>query len=136
MAARTNLSGVINIQSGSRTFGPVTIADDVRGFQIELARSTTATPTIWPNQTTTVDLAVEISLDGGATWLAMGGFGGHGGIYVRRDLTEQTHTYYSTNFPAGAARQVRVHTVVAGGPLRTRVSLVTDAGDFRAIVRP
>jgi hypothetical protein len=135
-ATRTDISGLLNIATGSRVFGPVTVADNVVGFQLELARSTLTAPTIWPNVLTTVSVTFAVSFDGGVTWIIFGGFESSGGIYVDRHGVTPEFIYYSTSLPPGVGRQVRANTVVQGGPLRTRVSIVTDTVPGDQIVRP
>src|SRR4051812_5826333 len=64
------------------------IAVDVRSIKLTLQRCTTATPTIWPQLTTFVNLELSGSFDGGATWIPMGAWGAFGGIFIRRDGSE------------------------------------------------
>ena len=112
--------------NGIRTFGPVGIDDGLTRVGFELARCTTLEPTIWPDVSTTIELSVEMSLDGGVEWVSCGGFTAQGGIHVRRDDIEAPVSSYTTWLPAGTNRQARGTLVITNGPLRTSGSVIIE----------
>lgn len=104
--------------------GPIDIPGGVTAIAFELQRCTTATPTVWPNESTEIDVSIWITVDGVETFVC--GFGARGGIVSKIDGAELTHTHASVSVPSGSVRTMRVEATIAGGPLRTTVSVTTD----------
>lgn len=110
-----------NYPDGTQTFGLASIADNITQIILKFARCTTATPTIWPNETTILVFKSEISIDGGNRWDGISGFTAQGGIAFDRFGAELPFTLSLLIPPAGINRQIRGSLVVTGGPLRTQV---------------
>lgn len=105
--------------------GPVDLASDVTSVLFSIQRCTTATPTIWPNVSTTLEIIPEVSLDGGASWIEAGRTTNVGGISLFKG-TELAFSMSGGYLPAevnGVTRQYRVQTTIAGGPLRTSATV-------------
>lgn len=114
-----------NYANGTRNLGPLDIASDVTVIDFNIQRCTTATPTIWPNASTTLVITPEVSLDGGATWIEAGKSTNVGGISLFRG-TEVAFARSGGFIPPevnGITRQYRVSTLIAGGPLRTSATV-------------
>lgn len=116
---RSQVIPLAGYATGQRTFGPINILDAATSFYFECQRCTSADPTIWPNETTGLNLDAEISLDGGTTWIPAGGFGAVGGIFVLRSGQESALTTFETPLQPGTGRKLRVTITVTNGPLRT-----------------
>jgi hypothetical protein len=58
----------VNLQTGPNSYGPFARPANMLGFQIVMGFFTTATPTNWPNATTTAQIFIQYSYDGGNTW--------------------------------------------------------------------
>lgn len=111
-----------NYANGVRQSGSIDVADDVTSILFTIQRCTTATPTIWPNVTTTLEILPELSLDGGSTWTEVGRTTNVGGIQLSKFGTELAFAASGGYLPPaenGITRQYRVRTTIAGGPLRT-----------------
>lgn len=104
-------------------FGPIDLADDVTSSDFSIARCTTATPTIWPNVTTTIQVLPEVSIDGGVTWQGAGGFSSAGGIAFAHNGSEQPFAKGGGNLPIATGRKFRVTAIIAGGPLRSSATV-------------
>lgn len=113
-----------NYQDGNYSLGPANVPDWVTFIGVELTRCTSATPTIWPNQSTQFEAVMELSMDGGATWEAAGRVTAVGGIYVNKLGVEAQVTAFSATVTPGVGRLIRGTASIAGGPLRTEVSVV------------
>jgi hypothetical protein len=127
--AETTVLPLKNYQNGVYDFGPVDVPDAVTRVEYKIARCTTATPTIWPNATTTLTINMEYSLDGGATWWGVGGGvdGATGGIQMDKyGTSERTYEMGFGTIPSGAGRLIRGRVIIAGGPLRTSVGVVVN----------
>ena len=72
----------VSIASGSREFGPVDVPVGTTAFKISLARCTSATPTLWPNATTTIDARIVVAKDGINFDYPAGGMTASGGIVI------------------------------------------------------
>ena len=115
-----------NYANGTRQLGPLDLASDVTSVLFSIQRCTTATPTVWPNVTTTLEITPEVSLDGGSTWIEAGKTTNVGGIQPSKFGTELAFALSGGGLPAevgGVTRQYRVQTVIAGGPLRTSATV-------------
>ena len=115
-----------NYANGTRQLGPIDLASDVTSVLFSIQRCTTATPTVWPNASTTLEIIPEVSLDGGVTWIEAGRTTNVGGIQLSKFGTELAFALSGGYLPAevgGVTRQYRVQTTIAGGPLRTSASV-------------
>lgn len=108
-----------NYATGSRTTAPHTIPGQISTVTFAVARCTTADPTIWPNQSTTLEAILEVSEDGGATWNPHGSFTAEGGIAPGRFGGEAAESSGVFPFPGLASVDARLTLTVAGGPLRS-----------------
>jgi hypothetical protein len=126
--AETVVLPLANYPNQTRNFGPITIADSVTVVDFKVQRCTTATPTIWPNASTTLSIMQEISLNGGVSWMPLGGnFSAGGGIQAGKGgVGELAYSQGGGYLPVGVNRQVRGTVVIAGGPLRTTASVVIN----------
>lgn len=113
-----------NYQNGDYALGPADVPDWVKFIGVELIRCTTATPTIWPNQSTQFEAVMELSMDGGATWGLAGRVTGVGGIFVNKLGIEAPVTAFGAGIAPGVGRLIRGTASITGGPLRTQVSVV------------
>lgn len=113
-----------NYQDGSYSLGPATVPDWATSIGVELTRCTTATPTIWPNQSTQFEAVMELSMDGGATWGPAGRVTAVGGIFTNKNGVEAQVTAFGATITPGVGRLIRGAASIAGGPLRTEVSVV------------
>lgn len=111
-----------NYANGTRVLGPIDIADDVTSVDFSIQRCTTATPTIWPNSTTILEIIPEVSIDGGASWIEAGRSVSPGGISFLRGV-EVAFSASGGSLPAGTDRQYRVTTIITGGPLRSTATV-------------
>ena len=96
---------------------PDTSANEQVVLDVAVPRSTILQPGIWDDPTVFVAVDTYASLDGGATWIYAGGFGAWGGVHVRKDGTDATHSRMSVPYPPGL-KGVLVKTIVqAAAPL-------------------
>jgi hypothetical protein len=110
-----------NYPNGSRATPFRAIPDDCTRVSVEVARCTTADPTIWPNVSTALDLNIDISLDGGQT-VAFSAQSGHivGGIQKGLHGLEAAVTRITLDgLTPGPNRAARLSGNITGGPLRT-----------------
>ena len=118
--AKTQQLPLNNYATGSYTFTKAT-PNGLSGFMLEIGRCTTATPTIWPNATTELDIMVIPSFDGGATFDAnakIGFAGAFGGILADpKNGIEHTVTSFGGRFSPQEPTAVRVDIVIRGGPI-------------------
>jgi hypothetical protein len=109
-----------NYPNGSRSTSFRSIPDNATRISVEVARCTTADPTIWPNASTMLDLSIDLSTDGGNTFLRATSGQIAGGIQPGLHGQEATVTRISmVDIPPGTGRSVRLSAVISGGPLRT-----------------
>lgn len=122
---RTNVIPLATYPAGTRQIPSRNMNNNVIGYGIEIARCTTATPLIWPDPASTIEINVEVSFNGGTTWVSGGGFMAYGGIYIRRDGTEAA---ISSNLIMGIpdvnGRRIRA-TVTLSHDIYTSATLVT-----------
>jgi hypothetical protein len=116
--SRTVVIPLEDYPTGTTQMTARNISDAANFLHFEFLRSTTATPTIWPNESTKLNFDMEGSFDG-VTWTPAGGFGASGGIHVSRDGSEAPITTVTVPLPAGTNRQLRATAVITAGPLRT-----------------
>lgn len=109
--------------SGQWTSPEVDIADDVTSVDFSIQSCTTATPTIWPNAATVLDVVPECSVDGGVTWGEAGAsHGTPGGIKMFKGH-ELDFVRCGGSLPTAPGRKFRVTTTITNGPLRSLVNL-------------
>lgn len=113
-----------NYQNGVYDLGPANVPDWATFIGVELTRCTAATQNIWPNESTKFDCIMELSVDGGATWVVAGGMTAIGGVYVNKNGIESQVSDFSVTVSPGVSRRVRGTVTITGGPLRTEVSIV------------
>lgn len=105
------------LQVGETTFGPATVDDDVHQATLSIDRTVSRGPTEGFNgqpATTTGDLRIEVTYDGGTTWQLCAGAGFVGGLYPDGDAGNFTESYVSVTLAAGTARRVRATVIIAG----------------------
>jgi len=114
-----------NYANGQQDFGPIDVADDVTEILFGIQRCTTATPTVWPSSSTTVEIIPQVSTDGGATYVEAGRTMNAGGIQTFKG-TELAFSQSGGSLPPpanGITRKYKVSTIVAGGPIRTSLKV-------------
>lgn len=113
-----------NYPSGTFTSAGQNVPDAATSVEFDVARCTSATPTIWPNTPTTLSLSIEFSLDGGSTWQAGGGYqNSPGGIQTNRFGVEIANNTFITTIPNGVGRKIRASVTITNGPLRSQGSV-------------
>lgn len=125
--ARTTILPLSDYPTGERTIGPANIQNGLTVLTVALSRQTTSDMTVWPSPSTTVDLKAEVTTEqgAGATWVFVSGITARGGIFLNSDGSELAETSWEVNLPAGTNRRLRVQSVIANGPLRTSVTVIT-----------
>jgi hypothetical protein len=103
--------------NGTRSFGPVAIPDAVHSLVFRVARCTSATPTIWPNEATV--LACDIEIFNNGEWRGWAGMRSEGGIASGRFGGEAAETTIGGVLPEGTGRQLRGTVTITSGPLRS-----------------
>lgn len=126
--ARTTILPLGDYPTGAQTIGPANIADGLTVLTVAIARCTAADLTIWPNASTTVDLKAEVTTQpgAGATWVFISGATAVGGILPARDGSDVPESTWTVNLPPGNNRRLRVQSIIANGPLRTSISVITE----------
>ena len=118
-----------NYPNGVRVFETPDVEPGATRWALFLDRCTTATPTIWPNVSTTLKIDAEMSTDGGVTWeYASGSSPSPGGIQIGSDgvmVGENAVYEHSAYLRPAPSRRLRISVVIAGGPLRTSGSVQT-----------
>lgn len=112
---------LVNITPGTFEFSAVAIAERSSSMMLRIARQTSLTPTFWDSESILVNGEFYVSVDGGATFQFVCGFGSSGGIFVLPDLTESPATTITCDIPNGKNRQLRAVLHVNGGSLLTRI---------------
>ena len=121
--ASTRVLPLANYGNGSRTAGPIDIGDNVRSVDFSIQRCTSLDGSIWPNESTVLEVIPEVSLDGGGTWIEAGRFKSNGGIATGRSGQEVEFTQGGGSLPVGKNRQFRVTAIITGGPLRSTATV-------------
>lgn len=111
--------------AGAASFGPASLPDEAARMTVSVARCTATDPTIWPDKTTQVLVRLEVSIDGGP-WMNGGSFGAYGGVHIRRDGTVAADSLYRSALPVGIRRRLRGALEVAGGSLRSQLTLAVS----------
>lgn len=123
---KTTVIPLADYPTGVHEFGPATVSNKAVRLGFSVARCTTATPDIWPNEATTIFVELEGSLDNGATWAEWGSWGAKGGIHVRKDGTELPESWMMGPLIAGNNRRLRIRVTITNGPLRSSGSMLVD----------
>ena len=119
--SRTLVIPLANYPTGNRSFAVGgTLSDAATLIYAELARCTSADPSIWPNQSTRVKVICEISLDGGAVWLFQASFLSEGGIVLNSHGAEVALSTMEIPLFPGTSRRARFSVEITGGPCRTQ----------------
>ena len=113
----------ISVPVGTQQLAAVNVTDGVNTVTASLARDTSGTPTLWTSASTTVQLDVEISFDGGSTWKYAFGCGSKGGILLDRGGGQSTATTVTYVIPAAAGRKMRATFTVAGSTLTSTLTV-------------
>lgn len=109
-----------NYPNGTRSTAWRALDPTITQISVEVARCTSVDPTIWPNDTTLLDLNIDLSMDGGATVFTSAGTGqAKGGIVSRNGVEADATRVTLIGIPPGANRAVRLSATITGGPLRT-----------------
>ncbi len=91
------------------------------GFQVSIARCTSADPTIWPDPNSRIKILVECSYDDGLSFPPNGGsasFEGSGGIATGK-LGEIPFSIMSCRFSPNEPNAVRITVEIINGPIKT-----------------
>lgn len=103
---------------GSQTFGPATVPDDLTSATLTIDRTVSRGGVDGLNAqpaTTTVDIIIEESDDGGTTWALRAGAGLIGGIYVSNEAGDPyLFSNVTVDLNQATGRQVRAVVVVGG----------------------
>jgi hypothetical protein len=114
-----------NYPPGEQIFGPVAVPQGLLGCVIILASCTSATPTIWPNAGSRVDISLDCSYNGGQSYqLGQFKWGQGGGIFLDKNGNERpTRVIRFDAIPPPT--HVRWTITISGGPVRTSGTLTT-----------
>jgi hypothetical protein len=111
------------LSDGVRTFGPASVADTDSRAVLTLDR-TVAGGLNSLTAATTIELAIEQSDDGGATWfLIVDGIVTGGLVPAFRGGGNAVTTTTSAYWAPGTGRQARAKMTVAGGPVAVQGTL-------------
>jgi hypothetical protein len=106
------------LTAGPHTFGPVSVPDGLMLATLTIDRTATRPNADGLNlqpATTTIDLAIWQSNDGGTTWLFRAGAGLVGGTYPSNDAGDPyTFSNVSVELLPGSGRRARADVTVAG----------------------
>jgi hypothetical protein len=108
-----------NYPTGEHNLPQRSVPDSATELYFEFARCTDATPTIWPNAATRLQMDFEGSTDG-VNWTPAGGFGAVGGIITRIGGAQIALTTVRVPLPAMTGRLLRATVTITNGPLRTQ----------------
>lgn len=108
-----------NYPTGVHNLPQRSVPDSATELYFEFQRCTSATPTIWPNTSTKLQMDFEGSTDG-VTWTPAGGFGTEGGIKTLFNGTQIALTTVRVPLPPLTGRLLRATVRITGGPLRTQ----------------
>lgn len=117
---RTQAIPLADYPSGTQNLPVTSVPDTANFFYLEIQRCTSATPTIWPNEATTLTIDLEISYDNGVTWQDFAGYQDSGGIVINHNGVEQPNSVMQAPMEPGTKRKLRGTVVIANGPLRTQ----------------
>jgi hypothetical protein len=120
----TTLIPVMNLTVGPHVFGPADVGLDESLIEVDLDRTLTPGGLNARTADTTMDIGVDMSFDGGLTWVFQGGATGiRGGTYVDPDTGQVNTEVFGVSLwnPGTAGRTVRA-TVTVYGPSSVRIS--------------
>lgn len=118
--------GAITLPSGAREFGPFARPANMVGFQVTLGRCTTATPALWSDVNSTIEIQLDASFDGGNTWSTGGAFGPlPGGIRTNR--TGEVPAWIIGASWNPLPTHIRGRVIVINGPVPTTLLVETYA---------
>lgn len=112
------------LQTGSRDFGPAAVADTDSALTLAIDRTVANGLNTQP-ASTTIDLRLFQSNDGGVTWPWMWDNTVVGGIFSRRGVQINTDEII-TKLVAGTGRQLKVTVVVSGAAVAVQGSITTS----------
>lgn len=113
---------LVTFPVGTRVFGPVSIPSAIAQATITLNRSSGAHPLDGAPSDTTVQIDVQISFDGGASWRLLASTQDYGAPRLFKDGTAVTTLSIGASLPPqqAVARQVQAAVTVTG---KTQVSV-------------
>lgn len=107
-----------NYPTGTYSIGKA-VNKGLKGFQLAVGRCTTATPTLWPNASTTLHIEIEGSYDGGVTFTGgVSSVDDIGGIKINDEGLEIVETIASANFNP-PVNYIKILITIGNGPLRS-----------------
>jgi hypothetical protein len=116
---------LLTLPVGSRTFGPHTAADAETKITLSIDRTVTGGLNSL-TAASAIEVDVQQSADGGATWQDLGAWTSVGGIYIdRHGITGAVSLGIWPLFP-GTSRKLQATVTVAGTPIAVAGSLVTQ----------
>lgn len=130
MAALNVPIPLTTLQVGPHSFGPAGVDDDVHQATITIDRTVSRPGTAGLNgqpATTTIDLAVWQSDDGGTTWFFRAAAGLAGGTYESAPGVVMGASNVSVELTPGVGRRVRADVNVGGARVAVAGSLVVQA---------
>lgn len=107
-------------------FGPVNINTNVAEIGFKLARCTSASPTVWPSESQTIEIALDLSRDNGATFAPLTRFTAAGGIARDKAGNEAAFSQVLEPVGTGPQRRLRGTITVNGGPIRTAFTAIAN----------
>lgn len=122
MAGTTNF-GPVTLNPGTRTFGPANLADTDVLADLTVDRTVPGGFNSQP-ATTTAQISIEQSNDGGTTWELICQTLLPGGSYVLHDGTPVNTNDVGTHLLPGTGRQARATVVISGAAVAVAGSLV------------
>ena len=108
---------LMNMPSGVSLIPASAVPAGTKQITLAMQRCTSAAPTVWPNQATTIQIDVYGSMDGN-TWQHIGAGTAEGGILNDSAGAEVAETYISFGFVSAPA-YVKATATVTNGPLYT-----------------
>lgn len=117
---RTQVFPLADYPNGTQVTPALTIEDTATSTYFEIARCTSATPTIWSSNTMKISIIQELSFDGGNSWQLVAGFSAVGGIFVEKNGVESPLNAQITQLPPGVGRKIRAQITLENGPIRTQ----------------
>lgn len=114
------------LQNGARTFGPSNVADADADCVLTIDRTVSAGLNSLTS-TSTIEILVEQSNDGGTTWfLIVDGIIFGGAQPAFRSPGNATSSAVTVTFEAGTSRKVRATMTVTNGPIVVQGTLTTS----------
>lgn len=99
----------------------VDVADDARGYLLEIARCTDQAPDVWADEKQVLRVQVELWIRG--EWLPWGAFDAYGGKHMQRDGSIATNSWLRCRIgDAAPGRKLRAF-LLAAAPVRTCIDL-------------